>query len=133
MSNTNKMKVTRYIGVWMDHDSARLMEIVAGPLVPLTIKSTFDSDVKEQSVEKSEKGMHNRENHEQATYYKAIGKELLPFDDILLFGPTAAKSELFNLLKADHHFDHIKIETRQTDKMTQNQEHAFVREYFANR
>ncbi len=35
-----------------------------------------------------------------------------------------------NVLKADHHFDKINIETRQTDKMTENQQHAFVKEYF---
>ena len=35
-----------------------------------------------------------------------------------------------NILKADHHFDKINIETRQVDKMTENQQHAFVKEYF---
>ncbi len=29
------------------------------------------------------------------------------------------------------HFDKIKIETMQADKMTENQEHAFVRDYFS--
>ena len=48
----------------------------------------------------------------------------------MLFGPTDAKTELFNLLKADHHFDKINIETKHADKMTENQQHAFVREYF---
>ena len=48
----------------------------------------------------------------------------------MLFGPTNAKTELLNLLKADHHFDKINIETKQADKMTENQQHAFVREYF---
>ena len=46
------------------------------------------------------------------------------------FGPTNAKTELLNMLRTDHHFDKIDIEVKNTDKMTENQEHAFVKEYF---
>jgi hypothetical protein len=51
----------------------------------------------------------------------------------LLFGPTDAKVELLNILKADLSFSKIKIETMQSDKMTENQEHAFVKDYFSKR
>jgi hypothetical protein len=34
------------------------------------------------------------------------------------------------MLGANHLFDKINIETRQVDRMTENQQHAFVREYF---
>ena len=46
-----------------------------------------------------------------------------------LFGPTNAKIELLNLLRADHQFEKIKLETKDSDKMTQNEQHAFVRDY----
>ena len=74
--------------------------------------------------------MHNKEQHEQLAYYKAIAAVIKNYEEVLLFGPTDAKTELFNLLKADHHFDKINIETKHADKMTENQQHAFVKEYF---
>jgi len=36
-----------------------------------------------------------------------------------------------NILKADMHYDKIKIETRKEDKITENQEQAFLRDYFS--
>jgi len=50
---------------------------------------------------------------------------------VLLFGPTTAKNELANLLKDDHLFEKIKVEVRQADRMTENQEHAFVKDHFS--
>jgi hypothetical protein len=52
---------------------------------------------------------------------------------VILFGPTDAKVELLNILRQDHHFANIKIETQQTDKMTEFQQHAFIKEYFSDR
>jgi hypothetical protein len=53
------------------------------------------------------------------------------YDEVILFGPTDAKSELYNLLKNDHHFDKIRIEVKPADKMTENQQQAFVKKYFS--
>ena len=53
------------------------------------------------------------------------------YDEVILFGPTDAKVELFNILKADQHFDKIKIDIKQADKMTENQQHAFVKDHFS--
>ena len=74
--------------------------------------------------------MHHKEGHEQLAYYEAIAAEIKQYEEVLLLGPTDAKVDLLNLLKADHHFDKINIETRPTDKMTENQQHAFVKKYF---
>jgi hypothetical protein len=81
---------------------------------------------------KSEHLMHNKEQHQQASYYKDLGSIIRDYDAVLLFGPTDAKTELFNMLRADHLFAHIKIEVEQADKMTENQEHAFVKTYFSH-
>jgi len=77
--------------------------------------------------------MHNKEQQQQSGYYKALGETINNFDNVLLFGPTDAKTELLNILKADMHFDKIKIETMQADKMTENQDQVFVRNYFSKR
>ncbi len=52
------------------------------------------------------------------------------YDEVLLFGPTDAKTELFNILKENRQFEKIKIEVKPADNMTENQEEAFVKEYF---
>ena len=77
--------------------------------------------------------MHNKEQHQQSEYYKKLGEEIVKYEDVILFGPTDAKAELFNLLREDRHFENIKIEIRQTGKMTEQQQHAFIREYFSQR
>jgi len=38
---------------------------------------------------------------------------------------------LHNLLSADHNFAKINIKVKDTDKMTEHQQLAFVREYFS--
>ena len=74
--------------------------------------------------------MHNKGQHQQTDYYKKVGEAIRQYDDVLLFGPTDAKVELFNLLKADHRFEKITIHLDTTDTMTDNQQRAFVKAYF---
>jgi hypothetical protein len=126
------MKTEKKLGIWMDHASAHIMEFTADSGETKTIESKFTHQVKEFSLSKSENLMHNKEQHEQADYYKKISHIIRDYQEVILFGPTDAKTELFNLLKSDSLFDKLKIEVRQTDKMTENQQHAFVRNYFRN-
>ena len=77
--------------------------------------------------------MHNKEQHQQSAYYKKLGAIIKTYNHVLLFGPTNAKEELFNLLQADEQFKKITIEVLQADKMTAPQEHAFVRNHFSGK
>ena len=119
------------LGIWMDHSTAHLMEFTTDPIETTTISSKFTHTEKVETAGKSEHVMHNKEQHEQSAFYKKLGDEIRNYGEVLLFGPTNAKSELLNLLKADHRFEDIKIEVKQTDKLTENQQHAFVKEYFS--
>ena len=74
--------------------------------------------------------MHNKEQHKQATYYKALTNIIRNYQEVLLFGPTEAKVELFNFIREDHKYDKIKIEVKNTDKMSNVEQHHFVRDYF---
>ncbi len=125
------MKTAKQIGIWMDHSSAHLMEFTSSPIETNIISSKFTHEEKKHSLHKSEHVMHNKEQHQQLEYYKALGNIIKDYEAVILFGPTEAKVELFNILRADHHFEKIKIEVQQADKMTENQQHAFVREYFS--
>jgi len=115
----------------MDHSTAHLMEFTTDPITTSIISSRFTHEEKEQSLGKSENLMHNKEQHQQSAYYKQLGDVIRHYEDVVIFGPTNAKSELLNLLKADHDFEKIKMVTQPADKMTQNQQHAFVRDYFS--
>lgn len=121
------------LGIWMDHSSAHLIEFMANPGKQKIIESKFTHEEKELSLGKSENGMHNKEQHEQSDYYKQLGEVIKNYNEVILFGPTDAKVELFNTLRADHLFEKIKIEVKPADKMTENQQNAFVREHFSRR
>jgi hypothetical protein len=127
------MTTSKSLGIWMDHSTAHLMEFTADPIETKVIASKFTHEAREQSLNKSENLMHNKQQHQQSDYYKKLGEVIKNYTDVILFGPTEAKSELLNVLKADHNFKKIKIEAKQADRMTENQQHAFVREYFSKR
>ncbi|MES2141012.1 MAG: hypothetical protein V4511_14995 [Bacteroidota bacterium] len=119
------------LGIWMDHSNAHLMEFTADPIETKIVSSKFTQQEKENSLGKSENVMHNKEQHQQAEYFKTLADVIKNYEKVILFGPTDAKVELFNVLKTDNRFSKTKIEVKQSDKMTENQKHAFVREYFS--
>ncbi|MEO5602568.1 MAG: hypothetical protein ABIR06_16720 [Cyclobacteriaceae bacterium] len=125
------MTTAKKLGIWMDHSTAHIIEFTAERAVGRTITSKFTHQVKEHALSKNENLMHNSEQHQQTAYYKELGEIIKNYNEVILFGPTSAKAELLNKLRADHHFEKIQIETQQADKMTENQEHAFVKEYFS--
>jgi hypothetical protein len=125
------MNTLKRLGICMDHSIAHLMEFKTGHPDTITIESKFTHLEKEQSIAKSEILMHNKQQHQQSEYYKKLGEAIKNFDEVLLFGPTDAKVELFNLLRADHIFAKIKINVEQTDKMSDHQQQTFVREHFS--
>lgn len=125
------MKPAKRLGIWMDHSNAHLMEFTADPIETKTIESAFTHQEKEFSLSKNENLMHNKEQHQQAEYYKKLAEVIKGYNEAVIFGPTDAKVELSNMLKADHRFANIKIEIKQADKMTENQQHAFVRDHFS--
>lgn len=121
------------LGIWMDHAHAHLMEFAIDPITTKIISNPFTHRDKAHSLGKSEEGMHQKEQQEQAKYYRELGAIICNFEDVVLFGPTNAKVELLNILRADHQFEHVRLETRESDKMTQNEQQAFVRDYFTAR
>jgi hypothetical protein len=124
------MKKIKQMGIWMDHSIAFLMELTNNTIIENSVVSEFTHQDKEEGLFKSEKHMHLKEQHMQSDYFKKLSAIIRNYQEVLLFGPTDAKKELLNLLKADHLFENIKIEVKHSDKMTKNDMHAFVIEYF---
>ena len=124
-------QIANNLGVWMDYASAHLMDFTKKSIIRNTIISKFKHQEKEQILSKSESLMHNNEQHQKSDYYKKLAEIIANYKDVVLFGPTDAKIELYKLLRANRHFDKIKIDIKQTDRMTENQELAFVKEHFS--
>lgn len=128
------MTASKKLGIWMDHASAHIIAFTDEESVKsTTLESEFTSQEKEDSLRKSEHLMHNKEQHLQAEFYKKLGEVIKGYDEVLLFGPTDAKSELWNTLKEDFLFKDINIEIQPTDKMTEKQEYLFVQEHFSKK
>ena len=124
------MTTTNCLGIFMDHEHAHFIEFTTDPIETKTLDSKFTNEVKEESIHNGEKLMHQKERHEESEYYKQIGAVIKHYTNVILFGPTEAKTELFNVLRANHLFDKIRIEVKPADKMTDNQQHAFVTKHF---
>ena len=116
------------MGIWMDHSNAVLMELTNETIVTHSVVSESAHQENGQGMVMQGKPLQNKE--QRFSYYKKLGDAIRNFQEVVLFGPTDAKNELLNLLKADHLFENIKIEAKNTDKITENQMHAFIREYF---
>lgn len=127
------MTSAKFLGIWMDHSHAHLIEYSTNEITTQqVISSSFTHEAKESILTKGENHMHNKEQQTTSDYYKKIMDVCRNYEMIVLFGPTSAKSELHNIMKTDHHFEKIRVEVRQTDKLTENQEHAFVRDFFSS-
>ncbi|MEI8279900.1 MAG: hypothetical protein WCG87_09065 [Bacteroidota bacterium] len=125
------MTKAMYLGVWMDHASAHLMEYDTDHIETKIIESKFIHETKEEAFSKSESLMHNKERHQQASYYKQLAEVIKDYKGVVLFGPTDAKTELLNIMQADRHFEKIKIEVKDAPKMTNAQQHAYVKNHFS--
>jgi len=123
------MKKNNNLGIWMDHSAANLIDINSKNECR-SIVSNFNSETKEEALNTSESLMHNKRQQMQEKFYKKIGSEILKFRHVLLFGPTNAKVELHNYLNKNLHFKNIKIDIESSDKMTDNEQIAFVKRHF---
>ncbi len=115
----------------MDEANAHLMEFCSDAMETTSIGSVAVLEEKESSINFAERPLLNKGQLTQAAYYGAIAGAVETYGIILLFGPTAAKRELFYRLKANKYFLQTRIQLVEAQKMTGHQQHAFVREYFS--
>jgi len=124
------MKTTKQLGIWMDHSIAYLTKLTNGTIETSSIESVTEVNGDEQVAYKDESHSLNKEQRQLSSYFKKLSDVILENDEVILFGPTEAKSELLNVLKENHLFDKIKIEVKPADKMTEIQRTTFVKEHF---
>lgn len=124
------MDTQKQLGIWMDHSIADLIELSNDKIGKKTLKIAPAFLGPLENLRLNETLMNNKEQNHLSDFYQKISDIIKDYDEVLLYGPTNAKTELFNRLKKDFHFDRIKIDVHPADKMTDNQQEAFVRKYF---
>lgn len=126
------MRAKRILGIWMDHSTAQLSEWSNSNFMTETIESKPKLHAKEEDLYyKDESHRLNKERSRLDTYYKKLSDAILNYDEVILFGPTEAKDELANILKDNPHFEKIKIVVRPADKMTETEQHEFLKEFMS--
>ena len=120
----------KYLGIWMDHSVAQFIEYSKHSTPIDNENITLTQEDKNTVASSSETTIHNKEKQKQGEFYKKVADVIKDYDEVVLFGPTNAKAELHNLLKEDHHYDQVKITIENADHLTENQQIAFVRDYF---
>ncbi|QGY46111.1 hypothetical protein GM418_21300 [Maribellus comscasis] len=124
------MKSVKRLGIWMDHSTANIFELLYDTVISKTLKSIPSFPDQVQNLRMDESLMHNKEQNEQSAFYKKLSYVINDYSDVLLFGPTDAKTELFNVLKSNRQFEKIRISVQPADNMTNNQQKAFVKDFF---
>ena len=122
--------VKKQMGIWMDHSVAFLIQIENDRVVETIVEIETPQLEVEYDSGKNETLRHNKEQQYQLAFYKKLSDSIKNYQEVILFGPTDAKNELLNLLRADHLFENIKIGIQRSDKMTAIQMHDFVKAYF---
>jgi stalled ribosome rescue protein Dom34 len=125
------MKVKKRLGIWMDHATACWMEYAVDTFKANTINAKHVSMINQQPLLQSESALHNKEKQSLQSYYKSLMEIIRDYDEAIIYGPSSAKTELYNLIRADHRFDAIKIETKSASKMGYKEQHAFLVKYFS--
>jgi ADP-heptose:LPS heptosyltransferase len=125
------MKEIKQLAIYMDHTNALLMELENNLIISrsITCVSEDKDDTDNQDHHFVPVNSTEEQQHESA-YYKEIGDIIENYGQVVLFGPTDAKNELYNLLEDRHRFNDIKFELVNTDKMSNKQKHDFVTEYY---
>jgi hypothetical protein len=129
------------IGIWMDHYTAHC--IIADKGIVATIKNQHESQPRyegegsnETQVAQSRFGNNEYktnqiEKNTLKSYFQSVAEVAKDYQHILVFGPTTAKKEFFNLVMDDSRFDGKTLHMENSDKLTDNQMVAFVREFYS--
>lgn len=125
------MKTTKKLGIWMDYSTANLIEYNLDSYEIKSIDSGVSFEEINEVLNNNKCLINNKENQQLSKYFKRIAEQLKEYNELVLFGSTDAKVELNSILKEEELFQKIKIEIKNTAKMTDNQKKSFVKSYFS--
>ena len=127
------------VGLWIDHHAAVIVELTDAEEQIRQIKSHAEKQLR-RSGEPANGSFPAREvpaddsrereyQGELARYYDEVISHLGAADEILIFGPSEAKTELNKRFNRNEHGTHT-VTLESADKMTEPQIVAHVRQHF---
>ena len=120
-----KESMTKNVGLWIDHRKAMVVTMMEKGEDLKEIKLEVEKDLEIFADDRRQSGFTEHLN----IYYDAVIDCIRDVDSILVFGAGEAKNEFRKRLEKDNLGDRI-VDVLTTDKMTDHQIAAKVREYF---
>ena len=115
----------------MDYSNAHIIPFSDIVQMPQTITSGYTIADREKAVGRGKSQVLCMQRREQLAYHKNIAAALLQSDEVFLFGPTEAKSDLFKMLREDRNFDATHIEFYNSYRVTGSEEFAISENCFS--
>ncbi|RYF84406.1 MAG: hypothetical protein EOO00_15280 [Chitinophagaceae bacterium] len=124
-----KHKDKQFAGIWIDGHQGIIITNNDSDDYTLAEKITLT----DSQSGGSEHAINNGKKTEQLKYFKQLSQHLLPFDEILIFGPGQAQEQLQHHLKEDAQFNNKKISIDSAERLSDPQMIAKVRDFFQGR
>ncbi len=121
----------KFAGIWLDGVKAVIIAQEESDNTAYSVKETVKGHEKQGGG--SEHSINNAKQSEDLKYLKAVTSALLPYDEIVIFGPGQSQEQLQHHLKEQVQFNSKKLTIDSSGKLTDNQAIAKVREFFKGR
>lgn len=121
----------QFAGVWLDNHQAMIISSSPEAIGEYNIHDKVNAT--ETQGGGSEHSMNNGKQSEHLKFFKAISRLLMPYDEILLFGPGKSQEQFKHHLEDDAQFKTRQITVDSSDQLTDPQRIAKVREFFKGR
>ena len=126
MSNSKKVA-----GVWMDSKHAFVIANEGFSADgEYDVVSKVNCDGHDDDNYKNDRVEQSKETAELKKYFKEIANHIDEVNEIYIFGPGKSQEQFKNFLKDNQNFDQKHIELGTSDKITENQMIAQVRNHF---
>ena len=120
------------VGVWIDHKKAVIVSIATGHVTTRTLESDVAAHPHFSGSQEGggEKKYEERHSHDLDRFYDDVISQLGEPDALLLFGPGEAKVQLKERLGRSSALSESIVAVESTDKLTDPQIVAKVKEHY---
>ena len=137
MAKQNKVSK---LAIWLDHSVAHFIEVKKDKVIIATVDSPVESKVRYKGETgkgtrlsktrstNNEKHTNELKSNQLHQYYKLLSKAIKPYDWVYIFGPTTAKNELLNFIRAKQKLQNKTYIIGSAEEMTVNQMVAKAKE-----
>jgi hypothetical protein len=137
-----KKENKKYLGIWLDHSKARLIEVNENGTQVETLLSGYSKQMREKGEGATgtrlgnyrsgndEYSTHHRKMEMLSHYYKILRDRIKRYDETILFGPTTAKVELFDTLLKEKNSINVHVHKGDGARMTEKQMSDFVKDFY---